>query len=132
MAGFMDKIKGMFGGSKGEAGTSTSSPKVESLKETAGKVKDQVDVLVDKAGEKMPDKVKETFEKVSDKVEKIIPGNKDSDAGDAGAAVVDADETAPAENPYMPDEVDASAAATTVGTDTVADAESNGKDAVTG
>ena len=136
MAGFMDKIKDMFGGSKdaatatGGAATGKSASSMDAIKEKAGAVKDQVDVLVDKAGEKMPPKVKDTFEKVSDKVESIIPGKKDDDAAEV-APVTPADETAPAENPYMPDEVDASTDTANVATDTVADAESDAKDAAT-
>jgi hypothetical protein len=56
MAGLMDKLKGAA---------------------SAAKVK--VDVVVDKAGDKMPPKVKQTYEKMSDKVEKVIPGKKDDD-----------------------------------------------------
>ena len=73
MAGLMDKLKGAA---------------------SAAKVK--VDVVVDKAGEKMPPKVKQTYEKVSDKVEKVIPGKKDSDTDEqaAAAAAAAADPTA--------------------------------------
>ena len=56
MAGLMDKLKGAA---------------------SAAKVK--VDVVVDKAGDKMPPKVKQTYEKMSDKVEKVIPGKKEDD-----------------------------------------------------
>lgn len=88
MAGFMDKIKGLLGGKK--AGGATGGPSaVDTIKEKAGEVKDKVDELVEKAGEKMPDKVKETYEKVSDKVEQIIPGDRHADAGDATAVVTD-------------------------------------------
>lgn len=86
MAGIMDKIKGLLGGSKGGDG-GKGGLNVDALKEKAGDVKDKVDELVDKAGEKVPDKVKDTYEKVSDKVESIIPGG-DDDApaeGDAPA-----------------------------------------------
>ena len=65
MAGLMDKLKG-----------------------AAGAAKDKVDTMVDKVGEKMPPKVKQTYEKVSDKVEKVIPGKKDGDAEQADAADV--------------------------------------------
>ena len=71
MAGLMDKLKG-----------------------AAGTAKDKVDVMVDKAGEKMPPKVKQTYEKVSDKVDKVIPGKKDDDA-DEHAAAEAADVVAP-------------------------------------
>ncbi|HUF99241.1 MAG TPA: hypothetical protein VMM60_14010 [Ilumatobacter sp.] len=107
MASFLDKIKGMFLGKKGAAGTGGAAGKgakpMDVIKEKAGAVKDHVDELVDKAGEKMPPKVKDTFEKVSDKVESVIPGKKGSTADEA--AVVDAEDTAPAENPYASDEV---------------------------
>jgi hypothetical protein len=75
MAGLMDKLKG-----------------------AAGTAKDKVDVMVDKAGEKMPPKVKQTYKKVSDKVEKVIPGKKDSDADEQAAdaaGTVAADTVAP-------------------------------------
>ena len=75
MAGLMDKIKG-----------------------AAGTAKDKVDVMVDKAGTKMPPKVKQTYEKVSDKVEKVIPGKKDGDADQhaaEAAETVAADTVAP-------------------------------------
>jgi CRISPR/Cas system-associated protein Cas7 (RAMP superfamily) len=83
MAGLMDKLKGAA---------------------SAAKVK--VDVVVDKAGDKMPPKVKQTYEKMSDKVEKVIPVKKEDDVaaasttgdlvGDAAAAdQVQADAAAP-------------------------------------
>ena len=59
---------------------------MDKLKGAAGAAKDKVDTMVDKAGTKMPPKVKQTYEKVSDKVEKVIPGKKDSDADEAVAA----------------------------------------------
>jgi len=49
---------------------------MDKLKGAAGTAKGKVDVMVDKAGEKMPPKVKQTYGKVSDKVEKAIPGKK--------------------------------------------------------
>ena len=61
---------------------------MEGAKKQAGTAKDKADVLVDKAGEKMPDKVKDTYAKVSEKAEKIIPGERKKD--DAGDAVADA------------------------------------------
>ena len=69
MAGLMDKLKG-----------------------AAGVAKDKVDVMVDKAGTKVPPKVKHTYDKVSEKAEKVIPGNRNKDGVDAVADdTVDAD-----------------------------------------
>lgn len=78
MAGILDKIKGMFGGAKGEAADGASGG-LGAIKDKAGDMKDKVDDLVDKAGDKVPDAVKDTYEKVSDKVEEIIPGDSDGD-----------------------------------------------------
>jgi len=65
MAGILDKIKGIFGGKKADNATvDAGESKMDDIKETAGEVKDQVDDLVEKAG---------------DKVEDIIPGDKDDD-----------------------------------------------------
>ena len=66
---------------------------MDKLKGAAGAAKDKVDTMVDKAGEKMPPKVKQTYEKVSDKVEKVIPGKKDSDADESADAAATADLT---------------------------------------
>ena len=74
MAGFLDKAKGMLGGSKsGDSG----SGGLDDLKEQAGAAKDQADDLVEQHGDKAPDGVKETYDSVSDKVEGIIPGDDD-------------------------------------------------------
>jgi hypothetical protein len=51
---------------------------MDKIKGAAGTAKEKVDVMVDKAGEKMPPKVKQTYGKVSEKVEKVIPGKKDA------------------------------------------------------
>lgn len=108
MASFLDKIKGMFAGKKNAGATTGAATKsgssMDAMKQKAGNVKDQVDSLVDKAGDKVPAKVKGTFGKVSDKVEAIIPGDRDNDEGHAASAVTPP-ETAPGESPYMPDEV---------------------------
>jgi hypothetical protein len=101
VAGFIDKIKGMLGGKStpGTAGEGAST--IDTLKEKAGDVKDKVDVLVDKVGEKVPPKVKDVYEKVSDKVEDMIPGKKDADApGPPEATGADAAVDAAADNPY--------------------------------
>jgi hypothetical protein len=81
MAGFLDKIKGMFGGKKAadEGAADDGDSKIDDIKETAGEVKDKVDDLVEKAGDKIPDQVKDVYDTVSDKVEDIIPGDKDND-----------------------------------------------------
>lgn len=86
MASILDKIKGMFGGSKGD-GAQGGKVDMDTIKEKAGEVKDKVDDLVEKVGEKVPDKVKDAYGKVSDKVESVIPGKHGSDdAGDTPAA----------------------------------------------
>ena len=97
MAGLMDKLKG-----------------------AAGAAKDKVDVMVDKASPK----VKQTYEKVSDKVEKVIPGKKDSDAHQEAvdaAETVAADTVAPGSVPpeeaaAAADDAASAAAMTTEGT----------------
>ena len=68
---------------------------MDKLKGAAGAAKDKVDTMVDKAGEKMPPKVKQTYEKVSDKVEKVIPGKKDSDADEQPPRAAAAEATRP-------------------------------------
>jgi hypothetical protein len=68
MAGILDKIKGMF-----------SKENQAEMKAKAGEVKDKVDGLVDKAGDKIPGKAKDSYAKVSDKVEETIPGDSDHD-----------------------------------------------------
>jgi hypothetical protein len=111
VAGIIDKIKGMLGGTpKPGVGGEAQPSAITTLKEKAGDVKDKVDVLVDKVGEKVPDKVKDAYEKVSDKVEDLIPGKKDADTADVSdaAAAPDAPEAAgadaavdsAADNPY--------------------------------
>ncbi|HZB43293.1 MAG TPA: hypothetical protein VE487_20140 [Ilumatobacter sp.] len=62
---------------------------MDKLKGAASAAKVKVDVVVDKAGDKMPPKVKQTYEKMSDKVEKVIPSKKDGDIDEqsAGATV---------------------------------------------
>jgi hypothetical protein len=78
MPGLLDKIKGLLGG-KSQPGAGAGAKPLETLKGKAGDVKDKVDELVDKVGEKVPPKVKDAYEKVSDKVEDLIPGKKDAD-----------------------------------------------------
>jgi len=79
MAGFADKLK-----------SSGFTDKVKSwgndAKRHAGVAKDKVDVMVDKAGTKVPPKVKHTYDKVSEKAEKVIPGNRKNETEEAGAA----------------------------------------------
>jgi hypothetical protein len=77
MAGILDKIKGMFAGAKDKA--TAEGGGIDTIKDKAGDLKDKVEELVDKAGDKMPDKVKDTFDKGSDKVEEAIPGDSDGD-----------------------------------------------------
>ncbi len=77
MAGILDKIKGMFGGSKSD---SASGGGLDDVKDQAGAVKDQVDDLVEQHGDKIPDSVEGAYDKVSDQAEKIIPGDDDNDA----------------------------------------------------
>lgn len=80
MAGFMDKLKGMFGDAKEKAGPATEKAKVAatSAKEKAGpaaaSAKKKADELVDKAGDKVPTKVKQTYDKVSEQADKVLPG----------------------------------------------------------
>ena len=102
MAGVIDKIKGMLGGrSKPGVGGEGQASAITTLKEKAGDVKDKVDVLVDKVGEKVPPKVKDAYEKVSDKVEEMIPGRKDADAPEPPEATgADAAIDSAADNPY--------------------------------
>ncbi len=101
MAGFIDKIKGMLGGKSKPGAAGEGSSTIDTLKEKAGDVKDKVDVLVDKVGEKVPPKVKDVYEKVSDKVEDMIPGKKDTDAPEPPEATgADAAVDAAADNPY--------------------------------
>ena len=66
MPEIVDKVKGMF-----------SKENADKAKEKAGDLKVKVDGLVDKAGEKMPDKVKQTYGKVSDKVGDLLPAKDD-------------------------------------------------------
>ena len=75
MAGFLDKIKGMFGGAKSDA--TTGSGGVDGLKDQAGAAKDKADDLVDEHSDKIPDNVEGTYNKASDQAEKIIPGDGD-------------------------------------------------------
>ena len=56
MAGFLDKIKGMFGGAKSDA--TTGSGGVDGLKDQAGAAKDKADDLVDEHSDKIPDNVR--------------------------------------------------------------------------
>jgi len=80
--GLMDKIKGMFGSKPASGGTGSGTSTIDSAKQQAGEVKDTVDDLVDKHEGKVPDNVAATYDNVSDKVEDVIPGNKDSEAGE--------------------------------------------------
>jgi uncharacterized protein YjbJ (UPF0337 family) len=102
VAGIIDKIKGMLGGRpKPGVGGEAQPSAITTLKEKAGDVKDKVDVLVDKVGEKVPPKVKDAYEKVSDKVEEMIPGRKDADAPEPPEATgADAAVDSAADNPY--------------------------------
>ena len=77
MAGILDKIKGMFAGAKDKA--TAEGGGLDALKDKAGDIKDKVDDLVEKAGDKMPGQAKDTYEQVSDKVEDVIPGDSDGD-----------------------------------------------------
>jgi methyl-accepting chemotaxis protein len=102
MAGFLDKIKGMFAkkpaadgtGGAGGGAMSTIKEKAgevkekipEPVKEAYEKVADKVEEIGDKIGEKMPEPVKNAYEKVSDKIEDMMPG------GDAKDQVADADD----------------------------------------
>ncbi len=65
--GFMDKIKDVLGKGK-------ESVSVDSVKDTAGSVKDKADDLVEEHGDKIPDAVEGAYDKASDAAEKVIPG----------------------------------------------------------
>ncbi len=65
--GFMDKIKDTLGKGK-------DSVSVDSVKDTAGSVKDRADGLVEEHSGKIPDAVEGVYDKASDAAEKIIPG----------------------------------------------------------
>jgi len=66
--GILDKVKDMFGKGK-------ESVSVDSLKDTAGSVKDKADDLVEEHGDKIPDAVENVYDKASDAAEKVIPGD---------------------------------------------------------
>ena len=68
----------------------------EKVKKTASEAKVKASELAGKAGEKMPDKVKETYGKLSGKAKDLIPGGdaEESTADDAGDAATDEESTA--------------------------------------
>jgi hypothetical protein len=69
---------------------------MDKLKGAASAAKVKVDVVVDKAGDKMPPKVRQTYEKVSDKVDKVIP-KKDGDIDEQSAGAAAAAEPGPSD-----------------------------------
>jgi hypothetical protein len=110
MAGFLDKIKGMFAkqpaadgaGGTGDGAMSTVKDKAGEVKDKVGekipepvkeayeKVAGKVEEIGDKIGEKMPEPVKHAYEKVSDKIEDMMPGGDAKDeVADAAAGVAE-------------------------------------------
>ena len=81
--GLLDKVKDMMG--KG-----TDSVNLDKVKDTAGRVKDKADDLVDQHGDKLPEGARKSYEKASDAAEETIPGADAAAAPSADAPSADA------------------------------------------
>jgi hypothetical protein len=88
MSGFMDKAKGLAAEAKEKAEELAAEAK-EKAEEFSGKASE----LLDKAGDHVPDSVKDTVRKVGDKIEEFLPGGKDAEATAAGDQAPAAEDT---------------------------------------